>query len=520
MLSGLKSIFRPKSAAIPPRLRPPITIRNGTRRTSATTTTRKPKLERQSPRTANYSQNDTVIIFPEEPIGISAEDGFGHLELTIGDELGDRGEYKLARKLGYGRYSTVWLARPTRGRTKGDSPYFTAMKVLSQHATGRLGSHSDELRVLQRISNPTTSHKGKDFCTTLWDAFVVDGSHQALVLDLMAGDVKALRFMYKNGVMPLAMTKTIIGQMLVALQYLHDECRVVHADLRPENILIANPYPHVKLKQMLALEKPEYSPPMTVFGREVQPIVSKPLLSAPLFPFFQLAEHQWLFRLGDFGEAQFIDDKVTDCTMPDGLRAPEVIMGHPWDEKIDIWALGCLTHEFLTGRSVLDDSDMPSARDDRDLTSLALMIRSTGQRFPDDMLDKCNPEKVAQYFGPDSSLEDLANYSAPASIVSCLQTHNPEMAHHPHELESAAAFISRCLALRPGDRPCAAELLKDPWLMSEPVWGLRYETDPANASKEETLGAMVRWFSSPYLGVVSYMTLLLGTAVFVWELIS
>ncbi|KZT25521.1 kinase-like protein [Neolentinus lepideus HHB14362 ss-1] len=472
---------------------------------------------------ANHG-DDTLISFPEEPIGIPADHGFGHLEVYIGDKLGDRGEYNITRKLGFGRYSTVWLARQTH-HMKFNIPYFTAIKVLSQYATRRLNERSDEFRILQRISNSSSSHKGKEFCATLWDSFLVDGDddggpHQCLVLDAMAGDVKQLRSMYRDGVMPLAMTKTIIGQMLVALQYLHEECRIVHADLRPENILIANPYPGIELKKILMGEKPTYYPPMTVLGREVQPIVSHPLLSPPRFFEFQSAEHQWMFKLGDFGGAQFINDRINDCTTPDGLRAPEVILDHPWDEKIDIWALGCLTCEFLTGRSIFDETTWSFGQDDQDLVSLALMMRCTGQQFPPDMLSNCNLEKVAQYFGPGGALADLANEDCiPSSIIEYLKEHNREIAHDSRELEAAAAFINRCLALRPGDRPSAAELLRDPWLLSQPVWS--YETDPASASKEETVGAMVTILSpwgTPYLGVILYMSLLLGTAWFVWAL--
>lgn len=31
-----------------------------------------------------------------------------------------------------------------------------------------------------------------------------------------------------------------------------------------------------------------------------------------------------------------------EIVQPAGLRAPEVILGHPWDQAVDIWAIGCL----------------------------------------------------------------------------------------------------------------------------------------------------------------------------------
>jgi serine/threonine protein kinase len=38
--------------------------------------------------------------------------------------------------------------------------------------------------------------------------------------------------------------------------------------------------------------------------------------------------------------------------MPDGLQAPEQILGEPISEKIDIWAFGCLIYEFLTAKQL------------------------------------------------------------------------------------------------------------------------------------------------------------------------
>ena len=56
--------------------------------------------------------------FGEEPIGLPVHAGFGFLELNIGDELGSQGSYTIVRKLGYGMYSTVWLAWDKRYAAK------------------------------------------------------------------------------------------------------------------------------------------------------------------------------------------------------------------------------------------------------------------------------------------------------------------------------------------------------------------------------------------------------------------
>lgn len=46
--------------------------------------------------------------------------------------------------------------------------------------------------------------------------------------------------------------------------------------------------------------------------------------------------------LCDFGSAVFTD-KLHECdAQPAIYRAPEVILGIPWDHKIDIWNVGCL----------------------------------------------------------------------------------------------------------------------------------------------------------------------------------
>lgn len=44
----------------------------------------------------------------------------------------------------------------------------------------------------------------------------------------------------------------------------------------------------------------------------------------------------------DFGDAKFGDGPFEGEVMPDLYRAPEIVLGIPWDEKIDIWSFGLM----------------------------------------------------------------------------------------------------------------------------------------------------------------------------------
>ena len=57
--------------------------------------------------------------------------------------------------------------------------------------------------------------------------------------------------------------------------------------------------------------------------------------------------------LCDFGDAQFGGGKYCGDVMPDLYRAPEIVLGIPWDEKIDIWSVGLMVSRtpFSVGTS-------------------------------------------------------------------------------------------------------------------------------------------------------------------------
>ena len=46
--------------------------------------------------------------------------------------------------------------------------------------------------------------------------------------------------------------------------------------------------------------------------------------------------------LTDFGEARLREGSHTGLIQPTQYRAPEVLLGLPWDHKVDIWNVGAM----------------------------------------------------------------------------------------------------------------------------------------------------------------------------------
>ena len=93
--------------------------------------------------------------------------------------------------------------------------------------------------------------------------------------------------------------QSITIQCLEALQFLHG-LGLIHCDLKPENILVKS-YSRCEVKVI------------------------------------------------DLGSSCFETDHLCSYVQSRSYRAPEVILGFPYDKKIDIWSLGCILAELCTG---------------------------------------------------------------------------------------------------------------------------------------------------------------------------
>uniref|UniRef100_A0A8I5XV63 non-specific serine/threonine protein kinase n=1 Tax=Rattus norvegicus TaxID=10116 RepID=A0A8I5XV63_RAT len=157
----------------------------------------------------------------------------GYHLVKIGDLF--NGRYHVIRKLGWGHFSTVWLSWDIQGKK------FVAMKVVksAEHYTE---TALDEIRLLKSVRNSDPNDPNGEMVVQLLDDFKisgVNGTHICMVFEVLGHHL--LKWIIKSNYqgLPLPCVKKIIQQVLQGLDYLHTKCRIIHTDIKPENILLS-----------------------------------------------------------------------------------------------------------------------------------------------------------------------------------------------------------------------------------------------------------------------------------------
>ncbi|XP_013886657.1 SRSF protein kinase 3 [Austrofundulus limnaeus] len=156
----------------------------------------------------------------------------GYYPVKIGDLFNRR--YHVVRKLGWGHFSTVWLCWDLQKKR------FVAMKVVKS-APHYTETALDEIKLLRCVRDSDPSDPFRETIVQLIDDFKISGTngvHVCMVLEVLGHQL--LKWIIKSNYMglPLVSVKTIIRQVLQGLDYLHTKCKIIHTDIKPENILL------------------------------------------------------------------------------------------------------------------------------------------------------------------------------------------------------------------------------------------------------------------------------------------
>ncbi|KAB8278281.1 CMGC protein kinase [Aspergillus minisclerotigenes] len=359
-----------------------------------------------------------------------------------GEVLADR--YQILVKVGWGTSSTVWFAHEPEG--------VVALKISNT------SSHTadDERDIEEHIAKTDPSHRGFPLFRTFTESFEVtgpEGKHVCLAYEPMRAPIWLFQTRFKTGMIPLPIVKTYILFLLAGLDYLHTGCRIVHTDLKLENI-------------MVTFEDP------AVLGRPVYRCHNE---FGPLRALKNLPE------IVDFGLSTKLDceeDWGVYPIQPDHYRAPEVILGCGWRMSADIWNLGILLWDLLQSNElflrVYDAQDKYDAKAHlAEMIALLgpppqeLVARSHAMRdyqWPESIRkeDGTICENAEQYFGGPFFDEDgnfLYNDLIPdRKLVDTVPTLDG------NERDKFLSFVKMMLAWVPEERKTARELMEHPFL--------------------------------------------------------
>ncbi|XP_052020488.1 SRSF protein kinase 2-like [Apodemus sylvaticus] len=117
---------------------------------------------------------------------------------------------------------------------------FVAMEVVIS-APNYTETALNGIKLLKCVRESDPSDPNKDMVAQLIDDFKisgVNGTHVCMVFEVLGHHL--LKWIIKSNYqgLPIRCVKSIIRQVLQGLDYLHSKCKIIHTDIKPENILM------------------------------------------------------------------------------------------------------------------------------------------------------------------------------------------------------------------------------------------------------------------------------------------
>lgn len=313
-----------------------------------------------------------------------------------------------------------------------------ALKTLSSEFYNG-GIRLFELQTMRRIRDVAASsdHPGKARVMEFIHDFEHEaptGKHVCLVFECLGPNLDVQMSKAQTNRLPYPTTKQVARQLLEAIDFLHNECSVLHTDINTSNILID--------AQTNFAQKEARLGPAAALHSDVD------------------------IRIGDFGLACWVDEHLTDQIQPFVLRAPEITLGAPWEASVDLYGVGCLLYYFVTGAPPFQHSPtLESSASTTEMARLGMQIQTFGA-VPDVVL--ANATRTKEFFDEDGELRSTST-SAPVSleeqIIHPLRQTTSLMPKMPsEEVPLFCDFLRDILATDPRKRKSPKALLNHPWL--------------------------------------------------------
>ncbi|KAH7850488.1 hypothetical protein Vadar_033765 [Vaccinium darrowii] len=430
----------------------------------------------------------------DEEEGVDSYRKGGYHAVRVGDSF-NGGRYITQRKLGWGQFSTVWLAYDTR------SASYVALKIQKsapQFAQAAL----HEIEVLSAITEGDPSNN--KCVVRLVDQFKhtgPNGQHLCMVLEFLGDSLLRLIKYKRYKGLELNKVREICKCILIGLDYLHRELGIIHTDLKPENILLVSTIDPAKdpirSGRTPILERPEGYPN----GGVTMNFVEKKLKRRAKRAVARISERRASVggiggnptverclngidvrcKVVDFGNACWADKQFAEEIQTRQYRAPEVILRSGYSFSVDMWSFACIAFELATGEMMFDPKGGQGFDEDED--HLALMMELLGKM----------PRKIAigaarskDYFDRHGDLKRIRRLKY-CPLDRFLVDKFKFSATDAREF---AEFLTPLLDFAPEKRPTAQLCLQHPWLNVTNLTQKEVKTETSLGKMEVGMGKL------------------------------
>ncbi|KAH6918277.1 kinase domain protein [Coprinopsis sp. MPI-PUGE-AT-0042] len=409
-----------------------------------------------------------------EDLGMYVPGGYHPVEL--GDLL--HGRYRIMDKLGFGGYSTVWLARDTI------QEHYVAVKVCLADLP------SNETKILRDISLTSESspvHPGRNSVPPLLDEFVIEGPNGAHACYTTLPTQGNLRDVSFSRLFTLEVARALSAGLAQALAYTHSR-GYIHGDVHLSNVLVPLPASF----QQLSVEEfwKKYESPETVRvtrrdGKELPPNVPKEAV-LPLFmgdDAEKMVISEARVILNDFGEAFAPDSDVRlgkHCHTPLASRPPEARFEPeaPLSYSADIWSLATAIWDILGMQAVFWTEFAP---EDHVISQYIDLLGPMPRAW------WVSWEGRFEYFDDQglSKEKRVPRQPLEQEFELCVQEHREKRNMSKYDKDEAAAILRlmrRMLVFQPEERLTCNEVLESEWMVKWALPELRRAEEASRAT--------------------------------------
>lgn len=249
-----------------------------------------------------------------------------------------------------------------------------------------------------------------EYVVKLIDSFMYNKSN-CLIYELLGITLFDILEYYDDNI-PLPIVKKILIQVFKGIHEIHSH-NIIHCDLKLENIMIqqlngiiqnyVSILHNLNIEELLSeLINKKLPLDYIKFDKnkkknikrkikkkcyiELISIIKEKIENSIITDNFKLDELNIKCKIIDLGNSEIVGINNDDEIMSRSYRPPENIMNDFYNEKADIWTMGCLTYELITGEYLFDiDRDMDD--NDKDRNHLHQMYELLGKIPKDYTLD-------------------------------------------------------------------------------------------------------------------------------------